>query len=260
MSDSTIALSRRCEESARRQAALSREVARHGPFEALIDPYDDMIWLNYAVPVAPPDEPGAAAALAALADHFAARSRRLRFEFHAAPWPGLPATLEAAGLSLQARHPLMVCAPGDLRPLSAPGVTAQRLSADAPDEELDAFVRIQAAGFGESVGVISPERRWRMRGSIATAEAIYGLARLDGAPAGAAVIAPSDGVGELAGVATSPEARRRGVAATLCSALTAGFLAEGGALAWLSAGDAAAQSVYAKIGFRLIDERLNYIL
>jgi ribosomal protein S18 acetylase RimI-like enzyme len=260
VSDSTVALSRLCEESARRQAGLSREVSRHGPFEALINLHDDMIWLNYAVPVAPVDGPDAAETIAALTDHFAARGRRLRFEFHAAPWPSLPGLLESAGLSLQARHPLMVCAPGDLRPLSAPGVTVQRLAGDAPDADLDAFTRIQAAGFGEGVGEIRAERRARMRESIGAGATFYGLARLDGAPAGAAVIAPFDDVGELAGVATHPDFRRRGVAATLSAALTADFLAGGGALAWLSAGDAVAQAVYAKIGFRLVDERLNYIL
>jgi len=66
-------------------------------------------------------------------------------------------------------------------------------------------------------------------------------------------------VAELAGVATSPALRRRGVAATLTSFLTDQLFAAGGTLAWLSAGDAAAQAVYERVGFAVVDTRLNYI-
>jgi len=37
------------------------------------------------------------------------------------------------------------------------------------------------------------------------------------------------------------------------------LFAAGGRLAWLSAGDAAAQSVYERVGFAVVDTRLNYI-
>ena len=54
---------------------------------------------------------------------------------------------------------------------------------------------------------------------------------------------------ELGGVATLPEFRRRGAAAAVSSHLAASHFAAGGDVVWLSAGDAAAHGVYAKIGF-----------
>jgi hypothetical protein len=49
------------------------------------------------------------------------------------------------------------------------------------------------------------------------------------------------------------------VAASLTSFLTEQLFAAGGTLAWLSAGDAAAQAVYERVGFAVVDMRLNYI-
>ncbi|HEY9649827.1 MAG TPA: GNAT family N-acetyltransferase, partial [Coleofasciculaceae cyanobacterium] len=85
------------------------------------------------------------------------------------------------------------------------------------------------------------------------------LARLDGIPAGIGVILPLFGIAELAGVATIPALRRRGVAATLCSVLVNDHFQSGGDLVWLSAGDEIAQATYERIGFRVVDTRLNYI-
>jgi predicted GNAT family acetyltransferase len=49
------------------------------------------------------------------------------------------------------------------------------------------------------------------------------------------------------------------VAATISSFLTKQLFDQGGSLAWLSAADAAAQAVYQRVGYAVIDERLNYI-
>lgn len=66
-------------------------------------------------------------------------------------------------------------------------------------------------------------------------------------------------VAALAGVATLPRWRwrRRGVAATLSSALVGDHVARGGTLVWPSAAAAAAQSVYHRIGFRRTGTHLN---
>jgi predicted GNAT family acetyltransferase len=69
----------------------------------------------------------------------------------------------------------------------------------------------------------------------------------------------------LQGVTTLPEARRRGVAATLSSALVEDHLAraEQAVLAraeqavWLSVQDAGARACYAGIGFAVIGGRCN---
>lgn len=258
MTDKVLDLSRRCEEAARHQAALSREVLRVGSFEALIDTGDDLVWLNYAVPVAPLDS-DLEVNLAELRAYFGLHNRRLRFEFHAALWPDLAAVLEKAGLIAESHSALMVCDRDDLRVVAAPGVRVQLLDDHAADEDLAAVIEIQRAGFGESAGVVSAERLLWMRNMLRAGYERYGLARLDDAPAGAAAVLPFAGTGELAGVATLPSLRRRGVAATLCSAMVTRFFATGGELAWLSAGGAAAESAYAHVGFRHIDDRLSYI-
>lgn len=261
MTDEIVALSRRCEESTRLAAARGREVARFGPFEALIDLGSDLTWLNYAVPIGPLDDRAAAlAALAELKAHFLSRGRRPRFEFNAAPWPALPALLEAGGLALQERQPLMLCTPAELRPFAAPGVAVQMLAADAPDADLLAVWRIQAEAFGGTGAEPEAQGLGRLRDQLRSGASRLALGLLDGAPAGAAAIAPAAaGVAELVGVATRAESRRRGVAATLSAALTAAHFAAGGQLAWLSAATAGAQAAYARVGYALIDERVIYI-
>jgi ribosomal protein S18 acetylase RimI-like enzyme len=78
-------------------------------------------------------------------------------------------------------------------------------------------------------------------------------------PAGVAALSPTESVGELVGVATLPEFRRRGVASALSSKLVADHFHNGGDIAWLSAEDAAAQAMYRTIGFIDAGIYANYI-
>jgi ribosomal protein S18 acetylase RimI-like enzyme len=261
MTDKTIALSRRCEESARSAAARGREVARFGPFEALIDLGNDLIWLNYAVPVGPLGDLGEARdALEGLKAHFRSRGRRPRFEFNAAPWPCLPDLLQSAGLALHDRQPMMVCTPAELRRPAAPGVAVLLLGAESPDADLLALWHIQAEAFGSSLGGPGAAQLMRAHDRLRAGTLLLALATLDGEPAGAGEILPDDtGVAELAGVATRVESRRRGVASALSAAITEAYFARGGQVAWLSAADSGAQAVYARVGYAPLDERLNYI-
>lgn len=260
MTDDMIALSQRCEQSARAAAARGREVTRLGPFEALLDRESDLIWLNYAVPVAPIDDRSAAlAALEELKAHFLARGRRPRFEFNAAPWPGLPELLAEGGLRLQERQPLMACTPSSLRPLAAPGVTVRHLGPDAPNADFLTLWRIQAAAFGTFGEQPGARQLLRLRERLRAGTSILALASLDGEPAGAAEILSDGEVAELVAVATRADLRRRGVASTVSANLTAAYFARGGQVAWLSAADAGAQAVYARIGYALIDERVIFI-
>jgi predicted GNAT family acetyltransferase len=219
-----------------------------------------MIWINYAVPVGPIDD--AQATVAALEDlrrAFAQHQRRPRFEFNALPWPALPRLLEHTGFQLQERHPLMTCTADSLRRFAAPGVAVRFLKADDPAATLAAAMALQSESFGGPSELPPADEVERLRHQLRTGKLCYALATLDGVPAGAGSTAPIGGVAEVAGVATRPALRRRGVAATLTSFLAEQLFADGGALAWLSAGDAAAQSVYERVGFAVIDTRLNYI-
>ena len=253
-------LSRRCDEHARRDAERSRETVDVGPFRALLDRTTDLIWLNYAVPVAPlGQDESVAAALDELRRVFSARGRALRFEFNALPWPDLPRALERAGLRLHAEHPLMVCTPESFSPIASHGVGVGMLDDRSLEADLRAYLTILGLAFGDSPALVTDADIAELRGKLAGGLHLRALATLDGAPAGAATLSPIDDIAELAGVATHPDARRRGVAATVSSFLTREHFDRGGRVAWLSAADAIAQAVYRKVGFQLIDTRLNYM-
>ncbi len=253
-------ISRTCDDHARRDAERSREVIDAGPFRALLSRSTDLIWLNYAVPVGLlGDAAQAQAGLAELRRAFAARERRLRFEFNAQAWPELAPLLEQSGLVLHAEQPIMVCEPHTLRPFEAAGTRAELLGEASGDELLAAFLGIQRRGFEDQPAPVTPTDVAALRDALAHSAHLQALVWIDGAPASAASLSPIGPVAELAGVATDPTMRRRGGAATASSFLVREHFQRGGQLAWLSAGDAAAQAVYQLIGFQLIDSRLNYI-
>ena len=260
MEQSLVDLSRVCEQNANAVSAQSRTIIDCGPFRALLDPTSDMIWINYAVPIGAIDDAQATtAALLELRRAFAQHQRRPRFEFNALPWPALPSLLESAGFVIQERHPLMICTPPSFRRFAAPGVTVRFLGGDDPAPTLAAAMALQSESFGGPAELPPTDEVECLRDQLRAGTLCYAFATLDGRPAGAGSTAPIDGVAELAGVATSPALRRRGVAATLTSFLTDQLFAAGGTLAWLSAGDAAAQAVYERVGFAVVDTRLNYI-
>jgi ribosomal protein S18 acetylase RimI-like enzyme len=253
-------LSRLCDQHARRDAERTREVIDVGPFRALLDRTDDMIWVNYAVPIAlPGSDASAHRALGELGRVFGVRGRRLRFEFNALPWPELPRMLEQAGLELQDQHPLMVCTPVSFTPVAAPGVDTRLLDAAATDADLRAFQTILRLSFEANPREVTDADVANLRRRLTGGLHLHALAALHGVPAGAASLSPIDDIAELAGVATHPNMRRRGVAATLSSFLTRQHFNRGGRMAWLSAADQGAQAAYRKVGFQLIDVRLNYI-
>ncbi|MEO7910942.1 MAG: GNAT family N-acetyltransferase [Roseiflexaceae bacterium] len=260
MQQSAVELSRVCEQNANAVSALSRTIIDCGPFQARLDPTTDMIWINYAVPIgAIDDAQSTIAALAELRQAFAQHQRRPRFEFNALPWPKLPDLLESAGFELQERHPLMVCTPHSFHRFAAPGIAVRFLGGDDSAPTLAAAMALQSESFGGPAELPPADEVQRLRDQLRAGTLCYAFATLDGLPAGAGSTAPIDGVAELAGVATTPALRRRGVAATLTSFLAEQLFAAGGRLAWLSAGDAAAQAVYERVGFAIADTRLNYI-
>lgn len=253
-------LSLQCDRHARQDAERSRTVIDVGPFRALLDPGTDLIWLNYAVPIAPlPAPQDTEAALHELERAFASHNRVLRFEFNALPWPALPAALERFGLKRHAEHPLMVCTPAAFTPVAAPGIVARLLDPAAPDADLRAAQAILRVSFGGEMRATTDAEVAELRGVLRDGRYRYGIATSASTPVGVAAISPIAEVAELTGVATHPEARRRGVATTLSSLLVRTHFDRGGAQVWLSAGDAIAQAAYRKLGFQVIDTRLNYL-
>jgi ribosomal protein S18 acetylase RimI-like enzyme len=193
-----------------------------GPFRAIPGQAGAMVGFNYALPVDPLDA-GLPAAIGALRSLYRARREPLRLEFNEPTWPALGPALQRAGLMLESRNPLMTCEKGEFRPFMAPAVEVRFLAVDP-----------RHASTRRAVGEV------------------------DGRIAGRASLGTVDGVAELYGVVTDPPFRRRGVAATVCSALIERLFEEGGTLVFLDAENPGAEALYARLGFRGIGDRLTY--
>ena len=181
-----------------------------------------MVGFNYALPVDPLDK-RLPAAIGALRSLYRARREPLRLEFNEETWPELGPALERAGFTLESRNPLMACEPQEFRPFMAPSVVVRFLEVDPRHPSTRRVV-------GE----------------------------LDGQVAGRASLGTVEGVAELYGVVTDPPFRRRGVAATICSALVERLFDEGGSLVFLDAENLGAEALYEGLGFRQIGARLTY--
>ncbi|TMC66188.1 MAG: GNAT family N-acetyltransferase [Chloroflexota bacterium] len=193
-----------------------------GPFRAIPGRAGELVGFNYALPVDPLDE-RLPTAIGALRSLYRARREPLRLEFNEETWPELGSALERAGLTLESRNPLMACEPQEFRPFTAPSVVVRFLEIDP------------------------------RHGSTRRA-----VGELDGRIAGRASLGTVEGVAELYGVVTDPPFRRRGVAATICSALVEGLFDEGGSLVFLDAENPGAEALYEGLGFRRVGARLTY--
>jgi ribosomal protein S18 acetylase RimI-like enzyme len=117
----------------------------------------------------------------------------------------------------------MACEPVDFRPFAAPSVSVRFLEVD-------------------------PRHPSTLRA----------VGELDGEVAGRASLGTIEGVAELYGVVTDPPFRRRGVAATICSALVDRLFRDGASLVFLDAENPGAEALYAGLGFVRIGNRLTY--
>ena len=89
-------LLRKLESAANRAMNRTRRWIDVGAFRAYFDETSDLIWLNYATPYQTlGNEAETRSDIAALRKEFAARRRKLRFEFIEPLWPGVAAMLRA---------------------------------------------------------------------------------------------------------------------------------------------------------------------
>ncbi len=255
-----IELARRLEQSVSLAPTPEADTVTSGPFRCFFSPYTDDNQLNYAMPIAPlgtPDE--LAAAIETVRALFAERQRTLRFEFVEELWPGLAEALERAGLRLEGREPLMACTPDEFRPSLASDVEVRALTAADGDKDLATFLHIRDEAPAGAEASITGEQIARLRESVRTEYGWYVLATIGRQPAGTGYCQFDGGdLGEIVGIVTEPELRRRGVAASVVSFLLLKLFQNGGSLAWLSAANEQARSVYARLGFRAIGNLLNY--
>ena len=235
--------------------AQTRRVVDTPAFRLLLSLDDDFGGVNWATPLrADPGE----ADIAALRGAFTAHHRTPRLEFLAECWPGLSETLERSGFQSEGEpQEIMLITPETFRGVANPDIGVQFLSPGDPDEAVATYLQTQTAGFGYG-GSETPTAEqlvgWRVQ-LRAGRRAV--LAALDGRPVGVGTTLGSE-LAELQGVTTLPDARRRGVAAAVSSALIARVFARNAIAVWLSVENTAARACYAKLGFRTIGSRSNY--
>jgi predicted GNAT family acetyltransferase len=244
------------------------DVHSSGAFRAFLSPHSSDPELNYAMPIeTPASGPTTATELEALRQFFAARQRRLRLEFVEELWPNLTQAVSLAGLRLVNREPLMTCTPETFQPVSAPSVQIHLLTPADEDDALRAYLIIRNELPQASLEMVdeAAERAdvERLRADVGRAtengNGWFALAQWDGTPAGTGRCARSrEGLGELTAIVTRADLRRRGIAATTTSVLVSAYFGAGGALAWLTAANPEAASVYQRIGFRVLGHLANY--
>ncbi|MFF5178467.1 GNAT family N-acetyltransferase [Micromonospora sp. NPDC000316] len=184
--------------------------------------------------------------------------------------PDLLAVARSAGLSVL-EAPLMVLDPAALPdPATLSDVPVRVLAADSPGFAADVAARravaaVAFAAAGTAPGEAGPAQRDAAvtelelaaldeeRTRIADGRRISALAGTptEGALASGMAMRVDD-VAEIAGVATLPAARRRGMAAALTATLARELLAAGTDLVFLSAGSEEIARVYLRVGFRRV--------
>jgi hypothetical protein len=257
--DETLSQLERIEQSVSLAPAESTavEVVPCGPFRAFLSLHTDDPELNYAMQTTTStDRQSLTAAIEALRRVFAARQRRLRLEFMEELWPDLSTAASRAGLQLANREPLMTCTPASFQPVAAPRVQVAFLRPEDDDTLLRVYLAIRDE---QPEDQIETAEVGRLRDLLQGGAGWFALARLAGQPAGTGRCAVSrDGLGELSAIVTRPEQRRQGIAATTTSVLLQAYFGADGSLAWLSAANPEAASVYARVGFWGLGHLLNY--
>ncbi|MEV8377041.1 GNAT family N-acetyltransferase [Kribbella sp. NPDC056861] len=214
-----------------------------GPLVGML--HDEDVWfLSVAVAAEPgtpfdPDE--VTWALDTVRKAFAAEGRWLHAELIEEANPGLAEALEANGMTIVSRPPLLVVEPADLKLPDLPeGITATVVTSAEEQAEADAV----AADAYDTEDAANPFQPNPANGATV-------LIRQNGVPvATAAWTAIADGVTEVAGVGTLHSHRRQGLGALATAYATQqAFETGGAALAWLTPGDDGADRIYRRLGY-----------
>jgi GNAT superfamily N-acetyltransferase len=170
-----------------------------------------------------------AAALAEVEDAFAARGTPVQIELAHLGDPAIGALLSERGYALTSFENVLGRAVGNV-PSIRPGIEVR----PSGEEEFDAWLAVVADGFAhpDGQGVASHEDfprdiLERAERDFAAAGVTRYVALLDGVIAGGASFHTAEGVAQLAGAATDPAQRRRGVHTALLAARLADAAAAG---------------------------------
>jgi ribosomal protein S18 acetylase RimI-like enzyme len=180
----------------------------------------------------------------------------LEIEYNEAVFPNVGAWLEAAGLKLAERNPLMACRPQTFKPFIAAEVHLTQLGPRATTAELEAFQQIRWTDGGDADRPVPPIEQ--LREALAVPSSVFLLAWIDWETAGTGVSHSLKGAAELVGVVTQKGLRRRGVAATITSELVRRHFVTGGDFVFLDAANEDAARVYERLGFSRFGANLVY--
>jgi ribosomal protein S18 acetylase RimI-like enzyme len=195
--------------------------------------------------------------LTKLRSMFKKRKVAVEIEYNEEVFPKVGKWLEAAGLKLIERNPLMSCRPEAFKPFPLPAeLHLTQLSAAATPAELEAFQTIRWTDGGE-IERPAPSVE-RLRADLARPNSVFLLAWLEWEPAGTGVSHALKGAAEIVGVVTRKDLRRRGVAAAITSELVRRHFANGGDFVFLDAANEQAARVYERLGFSRFGANLIY--
>ena len=197
-----------------------------------------------------------------------ARQRELRlpesFEWIEQSAPDMAAAATAAGLHVH-RHPMLALGTLAPAPPTPPTVSVRIVRPD--DEDLVQAWAVPGVAFGHPGGEIGragvverdklaaghdPAVLEVVRARLRAGRSVLATAAGPDGPVAAGSYQYVDGVAEITGVGVLPERRRLGLGAGVTHALAAHALARGARIVFLSAADADAARIYARLGFREI--------
>lgn len=231
------------------------ELLTVGPFSAVVPAAtDSSSWVTLVAAAATERE--TIAAVARLRSIFRGRTAPLEIEFNERLYPRVGRWLEAAGLTLSERNPLMACGPADFKPFAAAAVTLDRLTTSSPVADLQVFQAVRWTNGGDNNDVPPPVVE--LRRDLASPHSVYLLGRLGNEAAGTGVSHALRGAVEIVGVVTQAGFRRRGVAATITSDLLSRHFRSGGDFAFLDSANDEATRVYERLGFTSFGANLIY--
>lgn len=235
------------------------EVIDCPPFRALVSAATE--WACFAVPVREPGESSqVAAAVNELHARFAPYGRQPRYIFKDALFPTLAPMLESAGLALHEREPLLVCLPERFVPVEQAAVRLTPLHPESSSADLDAYKRIWSDALDGGSWQPTASELTRFRSELVAQEhGLRLLAWFGGQPAGTGQLLIQSGAGVVQEIATRPDLRRRGIAATVTSGLTRSGFEQGASLVYLTAATPEAHALYKKLGYAYAGDEVTYV-
>lgn len=215
----------------------SRTRLNAGCFAILWVADEPTVWMNYAMPTGPATAEDVRSLVAA----FDSIGRMPRLEFFHDLYPSLRDTLAGAGFQTDLTAPIMTMSSSTWKRSKSLLRVTPAAPSDAP-----LLLTVMNSAFGVEEADTNDTRT-----VSALADGRYlGALGWDGdLPVAGGFAVGDNRVREIAGVATLASHRRQGYGASVINHLLDRFFEAGGEIAWLTPGDAGAQSLYTKLGF-----------